>query len=130
FFVDCGLTYDGRGTMSATLTGGTDWKYPNALTLEALSAPFNPGHVGRYLILYGGGDENNIGDVLTVKILAYDSPGVVSVEPQTIVPESLRGIPATRWGFAATTISGLGHLEGKTVSILADGNVAPQAVVS
>ncbi|KSE10095.1 hypothetical protein [Pseudomonas aeruginosa] len=130
FFVDCGLTYDGRGTMNATLTGGTDWKYPNALTLEALSAPFNPGHVGRYLILYGGGDENNIGDVLTVKILAYDSPGVVSVEPQTIVPESLRGIPATRWGFAATTISGLGHLEGKTVSILADGNVAPQAVVS
>ncbi|WP_204311451.1 hypothetical protein, partial [Stenotrophomonas maltophilia] len=68
--------------------------------------------------------------VLTVKILSYDSPGVVSVEPQTIVPESLRGISATRWGFAATTISGLGHLEGKTVSILADGNVAPQAVVS
>jgi hypothetical protein len=33
-------------------------------------------------------------------------------------------------GAAATTISGLGHLEGKTVNILADGAVHPQRVVS
>jgi len=33
-------------------------------------------------------------------------------------------------GAAATTISGLGHLEGKTVSILADGAVHPRRVVS
>ncbi len=33
-------------------------------------------------------------------------------------------------GAPATTISGLSHLEGKTVSILADGAVAPQQVVT
>jgi len=33
-------------------------------------------------------------------------------------------------GAAATTISGLSHLEGKTVSILADGAVHPQRVVT
>ncbi|CQR71380.1 hypothetical protein SOV_17390 [Sporomusa ovata DSM 2662] len=33
-------------------------------------------------------------------------------------------------GDPATTISGLEHLEGKTVSILADGNVLPQQVVT
>lgn len=33
-------------------------------------------------------------------------------------------------GAAATTISGLRHLQGKTVSILADGAVVPQQVVS
>ncbi len=33
-------------------------------------------------------------------------------------------------GTAATTISGLSHLEGKTVSILADGAVHPQRVVT
>lgn len=33
-------------------------------------------------------------------------------------------------GAAATTISGLGHLEGKTVNILADGAVHPQRVVT
>lgn len=33
-------------------------------------------------------------------------------------------------GPAVTTISGLGHLEGKTVSILADGAVRPQRIVT
>lgn len=33
-------------------------------------------------------------------------------------------------GSPATTISGLSHLEGETVAVLADGSVAPQAVVS
>jgi hypothetical protein len=36
----------------------------------------------------------------------------------------------TYQGAAATTISGLSHLEGKTVSILADGAVMPPAVVT
>lgn len=130
FFVDCGLSYDGRQTATATLTGGTDWKYPNPLTLTASSATFTAGMVGRSAILYGGGDGDNIGDLLTAKITGYTSSTVVTVEPQTIVPESLRGIAATRWGLAATTISGLGHIEGKTVSILADGNVLPQQVVT
>ena len=33
-------------------------------------------------------------------------------------------------GAEASTISGLGHLEGQTVSILADGAVHPQRVVT
>ncbi len=33
-------------------------------------------------------------------------------------------------GAPATTISGLGHLEGKTVTVLADGNEIPQQVVT
>ncbi|MNJ26359.1 hypothetical protein D3C77_208370 [compost metagenome] len=130
FFVDCGLTYDGRQPGTATLTGGTDWKYPNPLTLTASSAPFTAGMVGRSLVMYGGGSEENIGDLLTVRITAFTSASVVTVEPQTIVPESLRGTSATRWGIAATTITGLDHLEGKTVSALADGNVVPNAVVA
>lgn len=130
FFVDCGLTYDGRSTAQAWLSGGTDWKYPNPLSLYTDGPVFDVGMVGRSVILYGGGDSTNPGDVLTVKILGYSSPTAVSVEPQTLVPESLRDIPATRWGFAATTITGLGHLEGKTVSILGDGNVIPQQMVT
>ncbi len=130
FFVDCGLTYDGRRGGSAVLLNGVDWKYPEQLTLSVSTSTFNSGMVGRSVIMYGGGDETSIGDVLTVKITSYASPTVVMVEPQTVVPASLRGIPATRWGLAATTISGLSHLEGKTVSILGDGNVVPQQVVT
>jgi len=33
-------------------------------------------------------------------------------------------------GTAITTVTGLGHLEGKTVNVLADGNVHPQRVVT
>lgn len=130
FFVDCGLTYDGRSTAQAWLSGGTDWKYPNPLSLYTDGPVFEAGMVGRSVILYGGGDSTNPGDVLTVKILGYSSPTAVSVEPQTVVPGSLRDIPATRWGLAATTITELDHLEGKTVSILGDGNVVPQQVVT
>ncbi|WP_442108694.1 hypothetical protein [Pseudomonas sp. NUPR-001] len=130
FFVDCGLTYDGRRTGTAVLTGGTDWKYPNPLTLSTSAATFDVGMIGRSVVMYGGGTEKSIGDLLTVKITGYTSPTAVTVEPQTLVPESLRGVSATRWGIAATTISGLAHLEGKTVSALGDGNVAPQMVVT
>ncbi|MBD1601988.1 hypothetical protein [Pseudomonas typographi] len=130
FFVDCGLTYDGRQEGTATLTGGTDWKYPNPLTLTTSASVFTSAMVGRSVMLYGGGTDDTIGDVLVAKITAYSSATSVTVEPQTIVPDSLQGVSATRWGLAATTISGLGHLEGKTVSILADGDVMPQDVVS
>ncbi|UMY63934.1 hypothetical protein [Pseudomonas sp. LS.1a] len=130
FFVDCGLTYDGRQPGSAVLTGGTDWKFPNLLTLTVGVATFNSGMVSRYVVMHGAGTDSVEGDRVVLKINAYTSPTVVTVEPQTIVPESLRGIPATRWGLAATAISGLGHLEGKTVSILGDGNVVRQQVVT
>lgn len=130
FFVDCGLTYDGRQSGSAVLSGGTDWKYPNPLTLTISSGVFTSAMVGRSVILYGGGTEDVIGDLLTAQITGFTSANAVTVVPQTIVPESLRGVGATRWGLAATTISGLGHVEGKTVSILGDGNVLPSGVVS
>ncbi|MCI1025039.1 hypothetical protein HWD96_22700 [Pseudomonas putida] len=130
FFVDCGLTYDGRRPGTAVLTGGTDWKFPNPLTLSVGTATFDAGMVDRSVIMYGGGTATSIGEILTVRITAYISPTQVTVEPQTVVPESLRGISATRWGLAATTISALGHLEGKTVSMLGDGNVIPQKVVT
>lgn len=130
FFVDCGLTYDGRRPGTAVLTGGTDWKFPNPLTLSVGTATFDAGMVDRSVIMYGGGTATSIGEILTVRITAYISPTQVTVEPQTVVPESLRGISATRWGLAATTISALGHLEGKTVSMLGDGNVIPQKLVT
>lgn len=128
FFVDSGLTYDGRRAEAAALTGGTDWKYPNPLTLTG--AGFTADMVGRTVILYGGGDEIEIGERLAVKISGYTSANQVTVIPETVVPESLRGQPATRWGLAGTVISGLDHLEGKVVSVLGDGNVLPQETVS
>lgn len=126
FFVDAGLTYDGRGPTSAavTLTGGTDWKYPNPLILAANTSTFVVGDVGTVIILRGSD-----GQIVRLTVTTYTSGTSLTVTPGSIVPESLRNLPAARWGRARATFSGLSHLEGKTVSIFADGNVEPQAVV-
>ncbi|MHC8321204.1 phage tail protein [Pseudomonas sp. GB2N2] len=127
FFVDSGLTYDGRGLSSAflTLNGGTDWKYPNPLSMVSVTPIFSAPDIGSTFKLVGD-------DGQSVRVVLTSAPTTTSatVIPQSIVPESLRNKPAARWGRAKTTFTGLGHLEGKTVSILADGNVEPQQVVT
>lgn len=127
FFVDCGLTYDGRNTTAATmtLTGGTTWQYPESLTLTASgSTPFSSGSVGRTYRLRNGDD------LVRVEVTGYTSSTVVTVKLIEICPESLRAVATSDWALMATTLSGLDHLEGKTVSILTDGDVHPQQVVS
>lgn len=127
FFVDSGLTYDGRNTAfaSMTLTGGTTWKYPEELTLTAAGVtPFSAGSVGRFYRLLNGAD------MVRVEVTGYTSSTVVTVRLVEVCPESLRGVPTLDWALMATMLSGLSHLEGKTVSILTDGDVHPQQVVT
>lgn len=133
FFVDCGLTYNGRAlsTQIATLTtastagGDAPWMYPQPLTIN-LSGPFFSAPDNETTILLTGTD----GETVRVQITALPTASTATVIPQSIVPASLRGIAAARWARARTTFSGLSHLEGHLVSILADGNVAPQEVVT
>jgi hypothetical protein len=127
FFVDAGLTYDGRGLTAnnVILVGGTDWKYPNPLTLTASVATFDPSDAGTTIILRG-----DDGEIVRLSVQLYGNSTNLQVIPESIVPESLRAKPAVRWGRARSTFSGLSHLEGKTVSIMADGNVQPQKVVT
>lgn len=120
-FVDCGLNYDGRNTSSTTmtLTGGTEWKYPEALTLTASSSSFAAGDVGDEIQYRPTPDA----DPFRLKITAYTSSTVVTVRPQGVVPTAIRGVAFTTWAKARDTFSGLSHIEGKAVAILADGNV-------
>lgn len=94
------------------------------MKLSAAAAVFTAADVGGYLALRG-----TDGEIVRLQVTAFVSSQALTVVPQSIVPESLRSIACVRWGRAKATFSGLAHLEGKTVSILADGNVEPQAVV-
>jgi len=129
FFVDSGLIYDGANTTAETmtLTGGTNWKYPETLTLTSSNGSrFVAGDIGdeiQYL-------ETPASDPFRLKIIAYTSGGVVSVRPAGVVPAQIRGIAFSGWSFARNTFSGLTHLEGKKVAILADGNVVAQQTVT
>lgn len=127
-FVDCGLAYNGTNTSATTLTisGGTQWQSPETLTATASSAIFNAGDVGDILQYV----PTPIAEPFRFKILSYSSPTSVQVQPLGVVPDAIRGIAFSAWAFARNSFSGLGHLEGKVVSVLADGNVAPQQIVT
>ena len=136
FFVDCGLTYDGRNTDASktfTLSGGTDWAFPEVVTMTSMGhEPFTSGSVGQNYVLKRTVESSN-GEFTTstvrVEVLAYSSPSVATVKLLIICPESLRAHSVSTWARQVKSLSGLGHLEGKTVSILADGSVHPQRVV-
>jgi hypothetical protein len=126
FFVDAGLTFDGRNATATTMTlsGGPPWTTGTPLTLTASAGFFIAGHVGRTIVLHVGSVE------VRCLITGFTSVTVVTVEPQRDVPVAFQAVAILTWSLAAQTLSGLGHLEAKTVSILADGNVEAQQVVT
>jgi hypothetical protein len=118
-FLDSSLAYDGTNATATTLTlsGGTTWSNTEDLTLTASASIFVAGDVGnRYVI-------DNGDDTVTVEVLAYTSGTVVTVRAIANVPTSLRATARATWAKAVDQISGLGHLEGRTVGVLGDGNV-------
>lgn len=121
YFVDCGLSYQGwnTGTSTMTLTGGTQWGYPEALTLTCSNANyFTAGDVGRQIHLR---DSDTLA-VVRLDITAFVNGSTISVTPSSLVPDGLRAVAVTDWAKALRTFAGLDHLEGKSVAILADGN--------
>lgn len=127
-YVDSALTYDGRNTGSTTvkLTSTTTWDETGALTLTASAALF----VGADDVGDGFAIDAGNGETLRVVITDYMSATQVKVVSVGTVPPSLRAIPTTAWVLQRNTISGLDHLEGRTVSILSDASVHQQRVVT
>jgi len=126
FFVDGGYSYNGVNNIfiTMTLTGGTLWDDSEALTMTANSSVFTSDDVGQYVFLYDGDT------VVKFVITVYTSPTVISVISDRTIPLSLRSVAVNTWSFALLEVGGLWSLNGKTVSILANGNVEPQQVVT
>lgn len=125
YFVDCGLSYQGwnKGSVTYTLSGGVTWEYPEPMTVTSSSGTgFSAADVGRQIHMRDPETQS----VLRLDVTAYVSPGSVSVVPASIVPAGLRNVPIVNWALALKTFGGLWHIEGKGVSILADGNVVSE----
>ena len=130
FFVDAGLTYDGNntGATTVTVTGGTTWGPADSLTITSSASLFVwPGttDVNDAIVL-----TDALGNKYRLKILATSSALVATAKVDKVIPVALRATPTAVWAFARDSVGGLTHLEGKTVSILGDGAVMPQAVVT
>lgn len=130
FFVDSGLTYDGTNTGATTVTLTGTWDNEDRLyTMTASAALFAATDVDDAVFVPYTDDEG-AARVLICTITAYTSTTVVTVRTNRNPPASLDGLAVTDWQFARLTFSGLDHLEGETLSVLADGNVHPQVVVA
>lgn len=137
FFVDCGLSYDGRNTSTRTMTisgGSGEWDYQVNYTLSASGAAyFTSADVGAQIQFpYTETDETG---AMTIKqlrcdIVAFTNGNTVTIQASRNIPAPLQGVATTNWRMARLTFGGLSHLEGQTVNILSDGSVEPQKVVT
>jgi hypothetical protein len=120
-FVDSSLTYDGRNLVTShtmLLSGGTTWAYTETLTLTSSLSFFTAQDVGNAIFLVGSD-----GTEVRCTITAFASGTSVSVTPHMTVPSAMRNAAISNWSRAVDEVTGLWHLEGKNVSVFADGTV-------
>ena len=131
FFVDSGSTYDGTNTdnsRTVTISGGTNYTRGESVTVTTnynlFQAPPSVADVDDAIVIVDGTD------TYRCVIISTTSATVATARLERDLPAPLRNTGLTSYEVARNTISGLNYLEGKTVSILADGAVHPQRVVS
>lgn len=117
FFVDSGLIYDGN---AATITGATR---ADPVVITATSHGFTNGQT---VFIYGvvgmtelNGNFYKVADKTDHTFELTDPDDDADIDGTGFIPYSSGGTAELK----ATTISGLDHLEGKTVAVLADGAV-------
>jgi len=122
-FMDAALTYDGRNTSTShTMTmseySGGGWLYTSTVTLTSSTSYFTSSDVGNQIHLTGAD-----GTIIRLTIDTYVSGTVVRGRPHRTVPSGMQSVAISDWARAVDQITGLWHLEGEAVSILADGFV-------
>lgn len=131
FFVDCGLSYDGGNSDESrlmTLSSAGGWTYQDEMTLTCSEALFDSSSTDYEIHIPYTEDGVNKSLRLTISEILSSTTATVLVNRD--VPAALQNSAQSTWSIARQVFSGLSHLEGQTVSILADGNVEPQQVVS
>lgn len=124
-YLDSFATYDGTNTTATTLTltGGTNWKAGESITLTASAATF------AYPATTDRGDQIKWLGLYRVRI---ESTSSTTVATGTILDDfaAAPAGPSAVWTWGRDTIAGLDHLEGKVVKIVADGVVLQQQTVA
>jgi hypothetical protein len=125
--VDSGYSYDGwnEDSTRTLFLSGASWNAGDTVTVTADGhAPFTSASVGQKYILRSGQNQ------VTVTVTAYTDSTHVSATLDTAPHTSLQAVALSDWALASLTLSGLWHLEGETVAVLADGSVQPEAMVT
>lgn len=94
------------------------------VTVQSSVAKFAATDVGDHLWVESGGTR------VRMRIRSYVSTTEIECELLTPAPAATLNAEISDWAFARTVFSGLDHLEGATVSALADGSVISDLVVA
>lgn len=125
-FSDSTLSFDGRNSGATTLTvSGASYAAEALVTVTASVGSFATGDVGDHVVL--GPDTSA---PVRLRVTAYQSSTAVSAEVLEPVPAAYQATATTAWAWARDTFSGLGHLEGKVVTVNADGSAEGTYTVS
>jgi hypothetical protein len=133
FYVDSGLTYDGAASTTLTPGTGATVKGTEGVTFTAGAPIFTVGDVGREIRYRVAADPGANPPVEAIearaRITGHSSGTVVTAKILGAFP-SLATLAAGAWRLSVQQVSGLAHLEGKTIQIVTDGAVHPPRTVS
>ena len=119
-YLDCSLRADGTssGSVGMTLTSpSSSWVAGATLLLTAASASFlDPQDVGDQIWFY-----TSDGVPVKMTITQVLSTTTANATCLQAIPAEMRGGTRTDWAWARNSFSGLSHLNGKDVSVVADG---------
>jgi hypothetical protein len=131
FFVDAGATLNGTNTdptRTVTISGGTTYTKGEIITIttnyDLFNAPPSTDDVGDAIVLVDGTNYYRL------NIVATSTQRIATAKLDRDLPVAQRNTAITTFEVARNKISGITWLEGKTVSILADGAVHPQRTVT
>jgi hypothetical protein len=131
-FLDSCLTYDGRNTdadriMTVVADVPGDWSVGAGVSLSCVGVvePFSAGDIGDKVVM-----GYNAGTNAVVRITAYNDPSLVFGVIETPGVDTFSLYATSDWGIARDVLTGLDHLDGRTVGVLADGFVQEQQVVA
>lgn len=140
FFVDCGVTFDGRNTAGTTITisSSSGWTENDDLTITSSAALFvGATDVGDGFEVWRDVTTVQDGIATTARVKArlvideYVDATHVHARSIGALPAALRDVAVSTWTIQRDTIDNLWHLEGKRVVVLQDAAVAgPYTVVN
>jgi hypothetical protein len=127
-FLDCSLVLN--DPVNQTLTPGASATTQGAtgVTFTAGGSIFQAGDIGKQ-IHYRYYDDDGAFKIARAEITGYTSGTVVTATILRAWPSTTL-IASEGWYLTTATITGLSHLEGKTVKVVADGNIYSDLVVS
>lgn len=126
WFLDCALEYavnEPAATLAVSAATGTTVLIADAIV-------FSADDVGK--VFRGGGGKGTVTEYVNEYVIVVE----LTSDIQAVIPDDETNTPlpieSGAWSLQTLTdtVSGLEHLEGKTVKVVADGNVFPDVVVS